>query len=86
MSELSNKVIMPTAEEVSEMEAEGRRGQKRRGKIEMVVGLVAFVAGVFATTSSLEASRSNDSYTIFYGAILYGVVQFGVGLARQFSK
>ena len=80
-------VIMPTAEELVAIEEEGFQYQKRKGRIEMAVGLLFFVGGIgIIILDYQDASRSGGFLNLRIGAILFGFVTFLIGLSRQFRS
>ena len=76
------RVIMPTAEDLVEMEAEGNQRSKIRGRIEMVIGVLVFVIGILLTKSGFQYANKS---IVFAGTILAGITYFGVGVSRQFK-
>jgi hypothetical protein len=52
----------------------------------MVTGVVLALLGYFLTAGSIGAASSGDSYIVFWGAILVGIVTFFIGLFKMLLK
>jgi len=76
------KVIMPTAEDLLAIEAEGRRHGRFRGVAEVLTGLVLLAFGIMLVIFSL----SSESVHLFHvGLIMSGLITLGVGVSRIFK-
>ena len=51
----------------------------------MLYGALWFIGGVAVTAVTYAAATGGGTYVVTYGAILYGVIQFCVGLYRKFK-
>ncbi len=86
MEKQQNDVVMPTKEDLAQFEEEGLARQKRRGKVEIVIGLLFFLAGLFSFFEPEIMSEYQNSSRIKFGATFYGLIQLGVGLSRHFER
>jgi len=58
----------------------GRRALAERHRKRMMRGLLWTVAGIAITVITHSAASSSGTYLIFWGAILFGVIDFLAGL------
>ena len=82
-----HKVIMPTSDQLAEFETDGRARQKRRGRIEIIIGTVLLGIGIlivgpfydtFEPMIKGSALKSRPLMVIF----LFGIIELGVGISR----
>lgn len=65
-----------------ELGIEAHQRQRRRGKIEVLLGLALIAAGVLASVQSYSEARPGDSYTVLIGLIIVGCVAVVRGATR----
>lgn len=83
----NEKVILPTEEDLAEFAEFGYQHQKKRGRGEMAMGVVALVVSILTMSGFHDLADVNENRYLaherFYGFV-FGLILFAVGLSRQF--
>jgi len=81
MPDTANRIVAETHTAV-------RKALAEKGKKRMTRGLIWAVIGIVITCGTLAfaSGRGGGSYVVFYGAIIYGVIDFIAGLSGWLSN
>ena len=77
-------VVMPTAEELQQIEVEADIRDSKTGLTMMISGGIIFVIGTAATVGTFVAASSagGGTYVIAWGAVLFGLADFVIGFQK----
>jgi len=68
---------------VNNLEKEINKNKKEKAEKNMLYGALWFIGGVIVTAVTYSAASGGGTYVVAWGAIIFGAVQFFMGLANR---